>query len=132
MDSNPHKPNEQRGGHDLVLVLEHEGPKVEAPVLLLTLCHRAQLSHAMRQQQGYYLVCRAAYRKGCYQYPLDGLLVGAALGPPPLLIIFALLAHGHLEFPGTFKGTGSLWTFSILVSTVSFGLYVALLKRKSC
>jgi hypothetical protein len=59
------------------------------------------------------------------------LLVGAALGPLALLLIFALLAHGHLEFPGTFKGTSSLWAFSILVSTVSFGLYVALLKRKS-
>ena len=59
------------------------------------------------------------------------LLVGAALGPLALLIIFMLLAHGHLEFPRTFKGTGSLWTFSILVSTVSFGLYVALLKGKS-
>ena len=51
------------------------------------------------------------------------LLVGAVLGPLALLIIFVLLAHGHLEFPGTFKGTGSLWAFSILVSTVSFGLY---------
>ena len=59
------------------------------------------------------------------------LLVGAVLGPLALLIIFMLLAHGHLEFPGTFKGTGSLWAFSILVSTVSFGLYVALLKGKS-
>jgi len=59
------------------------------------------------------------------------LLVGAVLGPLALLIIFVLLAHGHLEFPGTFKGTGSLWAFSILVSTVSFGLYVALLKGKS-
>jgi hypothetical protein len=60
-----------------------------------------------------------------------GLLVGAALGPLALLLIFLLLGHGHLEFPGTFKGTDWLWVYSILVSTFSFVLYVALVKRKS-
>jgi hypothetical protein len=63
-------------------------------------------------------------------WPLT-LLVGAALGPLALLVIFALLGHGHVEFPGTFRGTGWLWAFSILVSTVSFVLYTALLKEKS-
>jgi len=63
-------------------------------------------------------------------WPL-GLLVGAALGPFALLLIFVLLARGHLEFPGTFKGTDWLWAYSILVSTFSFVLYVALVKRKS-
>jgi len=56
---------------------------------------------------------------------LSRALDNAALGPLAQLIIFVLLAHGHLELPGTFKGTGSLWTLSILVSTVSFWLYVA-------
>ena len=59
------------------------------------------------------------------------LLVGAILGPLALLVILVLLGHGHIEFPGTFRGTGSLWAYSILVSTVSFVLYAALLKGKS-
>ena len=59
------------------------------------------------------------------------LLAGAVLGPLALLVILVLLGHGHIEFPGTFRGTGSLWAYSILVSTVSFVLYAALLKGKS-
>jgi hypothetical protein len=58
------------------------------------------------------------------------LLAGAALGPLALLVIFVLLGHGHLEFPGTFRGTGWLWAYSILVSTVSFVLYVFLLRKE--
>jgi hypothetical protein len=58
------------------------------------------------------------------------LLVGAALGPLALLVIFVLLGHGHLEFRGTFRSTGWLWAYSILVSSVSFALYVALLGKK--
>jgi hypothetical protein len=34
------------------------------------------------------------------------------------------------SFPGLFRGTDSLWTFSILVSTVSFAAYVTLLRRE--
>ncbi len=59
------------------------------------------------------------------------LLAGVALGPLALFLIFVLLAHGHPEVPGTFRSTSWLWAHSILVSTVSFVLYVALLKGKS-
>jgi hypothetical protein len=58
------------------------------------------------------------------------LLLGAALGPLALFLIFLLLAHGHLEFPATFRGMGVEWVYSILVSTVSFLLYGALLGKK--
>jgi len=65
------------------------------------------------------------------------LFVGAALGPLALFLIFMLasdsnraaLAHGHI-LPGMFTNTASLWPFSILVSTVSFVLYAALLRKE--
>jgi len=65
------------------------------------------------------------------QWPLR-LLVGAALGPLALFLIFVLvsdtsraaLAHGHM-IPGMFTGTASLWPLSILVSTVAFVVYIA-------
>ena len=58
---------------------------------------------------------------------------GAALGPLALFLIFALLSHGHIHFSnyGTFTGTGWLWAFSSLVSTVSFVLYMGLLRDGS-
>ena len=56
--------------------------------------------------------------------------VGAALGPLALLAILLRLTRGHVGFPGIFRGTDSLWTFSILVSTVSFVVYVTLLRRE--
>jgi len=58
--------------------------------------------------------------------------IGAALGPLALFLIFALLSHGHIQFgnPGTFTGTSSLWAFSILISTVSFLIYVVLLGER--
>jgi hypothetical protein len=61
------------------------------------------------------------------------LFVGTALGPLALFLIFGLFSHGHIHFsdPGTFTGTSSLWVFSILVSTVSFAIYVALLPKES-
>jgi len=62
-------------------------------------------------------------------WPLT-LLVGAALGPLALLAIFVLLGRGHISFPSSFTGTGGFWAFSILVSTVSFVVYVALLRKK--
>jgi hypothetical protein len=60
-------------------------------------------------------------------------LVGGALGPVALFLIFVLLAHGHIKFgnPGTFTGTRWFWEFSILVSTVSFILYAVLLRREA-
>jgi hypothetical protein len=65
-------------------------------------------------------------------------LVGAALGPLALFLIFVLvsdvsraaLAHGHMV-PGMFTGTASLWPLSILVSTVAFVVYVALLRKEN-
>jgi hypothetical protein len=57
-------------------------------------------------------------------------LVGAALGPVALFVIFLLLGHGHISFPGTFRGTGALWPFAVVVSTVSFVAYVALLQKQ--
>ncbi len=66
------------------------------------------------------------------------LLVGSALGPLALFLIFMLisdssrtaLAHGHM-LPGLFTNTASLWPFSILVSTVAFVVYVALLRKEN-
>jgi hypothetical protein len=65
------------------------------------------------------------------------LLLGAALGPLALFLIFMLvpdasrsaLAHGHM-IPGMFTGTASLWPLSILVSTIAFVLYVFLLRKE--
>lgn len=57
------------------------------------------------------------------------LLVGATLGPLALLIIFLLLSHGHLSWPAGFTGTGLLWAYAIVVSTVCFSAYVILLCR---
>jgi hypothetical protein len=69
-------------------------------------------------------------------WPLSPLL-GAALGPLALFLVLALvsdvsraaLAHGHM-LPGMFTGTASLWPLSILVSTVSFVVYVALVRNE--
>jgi hypothetical protein len=64
-------------------------------------------------------------------------LIGAALGPLALFLIFVLvsdnsraaLAHGHM-LPGLFTNTASLWPLSILVSTVAFIVYVAVLPQE--
>ena len=57
-------------------------------------------------------------------------LVGAALGPLALFLILVLLARSHLDFPRTFVGTRWLWACSILISTIAFVLYVALLSKE--
>jgi hypothetical protein len=58
-------------------------------------------------------------------------LIGAILGPLALLLIFVVLAawQGSL---GSFSlaHTETLWPFSILVSTVSFLVYAALLRSR--
>jgi hypothetical protein len=69
-------------------------------------------------------------------WPLT-VLLGAALGPLALVLILMLvpdasrsaLAHGHM-IPGMFTGTASLWPLSILVSTIAFAAYVALLHKE--
>ena|ERR1700730_5784375 len=57
------------------------------------------------------------------------LLIGASLGPFALLVIVILLGHGHINFPASFTGTSMLWAYAIVVSAVSFAVYVALLHR---
>jgi hypothetical protein len=59
------------------------------------------------------------------------LLVGATLGPLALAAVLIVLAHGHLDvlYPST--GTYGLWVYSIVVSTVAFGVYVALLRKET-
>jgi hypothetical protein len=59
------------------------------------------------------------------------MLIGASLGPLALLLIFVVLfaiqgSHGAFSL----AHTESLWPFSILVSTVSFLVYTALLRRR--
>lgn len=69
-------------------------------------------------------------------WPLS-LLLGAALGPLALFLVIVLLsdvsraalAHGHM-IPGMFIGTAWLWPLSILVSTIAFVVYVALLRKE--
>ncbi len=58
------------------------------------------------------------------------LMLGAALGPLALLVIFVLLGRGHMDARAGFRGTGFLWCYSIVVSTVSFLVYAALLNRE--
>lgn len=60
---------------------------------------------------------------------LSAIAVGALLGPTALFLVFALLGHRHFSFSGTFRGLGWAWIFSGLVSTVSFAVYAALLRR---
>ncbi|HYK61798.1 MAG TPA: hypothetical protein VEV85_20355, partial [Bryobacteraceae bacterium] len=59
------------------------------------------------------------------------MLIGASLGPLALLLIFVVLfaiqgSHGAFSL----AHTENLWPFSILVSTVSFLVYTALLRRR--
>jgi hypothetical protein len=54
--------------------------------------------------------------------------VGAALGPPALLVIFVLFGHAHVYFRNVAE-TGTLFGYSILVSTIAFMVYLALLRK---
>jgi hypothetical protein len=56
--------------------------------------------------------------------------VGALLGPPALFAILVVLGGGSVHLSSSFRETGLLFAFSILVSTVSFGVYVALLRKQ--
>ena len=59
------------------------------------------------------------------------LLIGAALGPLALVLIFVVMfgLQGHLS-NFSLAHTEGLWPLSVLVSTVSFGAYAALLRRR--
>ncbi len=74
------------------------------------------------------LLCPARTITGL-SWPLK-LLAGAVLGPFALLAVFLLLGRGHVTFPASFNGTGILWAYSVLVSTVAFVVYAALLRRE--
>ena len=63
-------------------------------------------------------------------WPLT-LAVGAALGPPAMLVILLLLGHGRIYFPTSHPETATLFAYSMLVSTVSFGVYVGLLRQQN-
>ncbi len=56
------------------------------------------------------------------------LMVGAALGPPVLLLILIVIGRGHVYFRN-FAETGTLFAYSILVSTIAFVVYLALLRK---
>jgi hypothetical protein len=58
------------------------------------------------------------------------ILVGALLGPPGLFATLAVVDSAGVYLSSGFRETGLLLAFSILVSTVSFGVYVALLRKE--
>jgi hypothetical protein len=57
------------------------------------------------------------------------LILGAVLGPPALLVIFLLLGRGHIYFRN-FAEISTLFAYSILVSSVAFMVYLALLRKE--
>lgn len=60
------------------------------------------------------------------------IVIGASLGPLALLVILLLIA-AHQRTLSTFSlahSDGILWSFSMLVSAVSFDVYAALLRRR--
>jgi hypothetical protein len=57
------------------------------------------------------------------------LIVGATVGPIALLLIFALLSRSHIHFRN-FAEISTLFAYTILVSTVSFMVYLALLRKE--
>jgi hypothetical protein len=61
-------------------------------------------------------------------WPL-AVVVGAALGPPALLVIFVLLGRNHIYFRNLGE-IGTLFAYTILVSTVSCMVYLVLLRKE--
>ena len=57
------------------------------------------------------------------------LIVGVTVGPIALLMIFALLSRSHIYFR-SFAEISTLFAYTILVSTVSFMVYLALLRKE--
>jgi uncharacterized membrane protein YGL010W len=56
------------------------------------------------------------------------LILGAISGPIALLVIFALLSRSHIYFRNLAE-VSTLLAYTILVSTVSFMVYLALLRK---
>jgi hypothetical protein len=65
-----------------------------------------------------------AQRVSGWPWPLV-IILGAFLGPPAMLVILFVVSGGRMDF----ARTDLLFIYSILVSTVSFAVYVALLKN---
>jgi len=63
-------------------------------------------------------------------WPLT-LVVGGVIGPVALLAIFLLHDHGHIYLSSSIAETVTPYAYSILVSAVSFAVYVALLRRQA-
>jgi hypothetical protein len=64
-------------------------------------------------------------------WPVLGLLIGITLGPVALLLVFiAYLALEAGLTTASFDHTTRYWVFSIIVSTVSFLVYAALLRKR--
>ena len=59
----------------------------------------------------------------------QALILGAISGPIALLVIFALLSRSHIYFRN-FAEVSTLLAYTILVSTVSFMVYLALLRKE--
>ena len=57
------------------------------------------------------------------------LIVGVTVGPIALLMIFALLSRSHIYFHNLAE-VSTLFAYTILVSTVSFMVYLALLRKE--
>ena len=59
----------------------------------------------------------------------QALILGAISGPIALLVIFALLSRSHIYFRNLAE-VSTLLAYTILVSTVSFMVYLALLRKE--
>jgi len=57
------------------------------------------------------------------------LIVGATVGPIALLVIFALLSRSHIYFHNLAE-ISALFAYSMLVSTISFMVYLVLLRKE--
>lgn len=64
----------------------------------------------------------------CLSWP-RALIVGAISGPITLLVIFALLSQSHIYFRNLAE-ISTLFAYTVLVSTVSFMVYLALLRKE--
>jgi hypothetical protein len=60
---------------------------------------------------------------------LRALIVGATVGPIAQLVIFTLLGRSHIYFRN-FAEISTLFAYTILVSTVSFMVYLAMLRKE--
>lgn len=113
------------------LTASHMGnPGAEIPLALQMFAVYAVFSFVGWLVVGLPIAGLPAYVLARLEWPVC-LFLGAALGPLALLIVFFLLARGHLIWPASFRDTGMFWVCTIVVSTVAFPVYVALLRRGS-